>query len=96
MFTDEKHPDSPPPYAEGSTGGGYDLNDTTHGVTLTITSPLSSFIPGSTIQAELNIPHDVLSSIQGDIECKLEGKSSVEVMGKERYQASLRRFEWGD
>ena len=88
MFgTDEKHPVDPPAYSEskGSTSGI--LSETSHGVALSIQiPPAGCYVPGSNLDAKLSIPPDVLSGIIGDVECRLEGKSSVEIMGKPRYQ----------
>lgn len=83
--------DSPPSY--DSTGQAR-LNDTSHGVTLSITPPERGwFVPGETVRPTLHIPNDVLGSVEGEVQCSLEGKSSVEVMGKQRYQVRLRSSE---
>lgn len=69
------------------------LSGTSHGVTLSITPPSSGwFMPGQSVRANLRIPNDVLSAIDGDLKCSLEGKSTVEVMGKQRYQVGPRSF----
>lgn len=88
MFGDSKEKEVPPPaYTQQfSTTGPSTLSDTSHGATLSISSDSGSYLPGSTIDARLSIPKDILSSIQGEIRCSVEGKSSVEVMGKQRYQ----------
>jgi len=88
MFgTDEKHPVDPPAYSESTGSTSAVLSDTSHGVTLSIHIPSDGYhVPGSNLDAKLSIPPDVLSGIIGDVECKLEGKSSVEIMGKPRYQ----------
>lgn len=67
------------------------LKASSHGVELIIPTPSSGrFVPGDVVQGRVVIPNDSLSSIEGDLRCKLEGKSSVEVMGKSRYQVCPR------
>jgi len=101
MFgTDEKkHTEDPPSYSysdsqsKGSTSAV--LSESSHGVILSVHTPSSGYyVPGSNLDAKLSIPPDVLSGIVGDVEIRLEGKSSVEIMGKPRYQVciSLRRI----
>jgi hypothetical protein len=94
MFgTDEKkHTEGPPSYSESEPKGSTSavLSDTSHGVTLSVhTSSSGSYVPGSNLDARLSIPSDVLSGIVGDVEIRLEGKSSVEIMGKPRYQVCI-------
>jgi hypothetical protein len=88
MFgTDEKHPVDPPSYSESKGSSSGVSSDTSHGVTLSIHIPPSGYyVPGSNLDARLSIPPDVLSGIVGDVDVRLEGKSSVEIMGKPRYQ----------
>jgi hypothetical protein len=91
MFgTDEKkHTEDPPSYSYSESKGSTSavLSDTSHGVILSVhTPPSGSYVPGSNLDAGLSIPPDVLSGIIGDVEIRLEGKSSVEIMGKPRYQ----------
>jgi hypothetical protein len=91
MFgTDEKkHTEDPPFYSYSESKGSTSavLSDTSHNVTLSVYTPSSgSYVPGSYLDAGLSIPPDVLSGIVGDVEIRLEGKSSVEIMGKPRYQ----------
>jgi hypothetical protein len=83
MFKSSKEDEAglPPAY---SPSGPSNLTDSSHGVSLAVNN--GTFLPGSDVEANLAIPADVLSSMQGDIQCSLEGKSSVEIMGKERYQ----------
>ena len=88
MFrTDGKHPEDPPAYSESKGSTSAILSDTSHGITSSIHIPPAGYcVPGSNLDARLSIPPDVLSGIIGDVECRLEGKSSVEIMGKPRYQ----------
>jgi hypothetical protein len=87
MFGDSKEKEaSPPAYSSSEPSEpGPSTTSTSHGVTVTLTSP-GPYLPGSTINADLSIPDDVRSSISGEIHCSVEGKSSVEIMGKQRYQ----------
>jgi hypothetical protein len=83
--TSEKHPEDPPAYSKASTVEK--LSDTSHGVRLTVSTPSSEYyVPGSNLDARLSIPPDVLSGIVGDVDIRMEAKSSVEIMGKPRYQ----------
>jgi hypothetical protein len=90
MFSkDEKHPEDPPPYSglHVNSSSSAVLSDTSHNVTLSVSIPSAGwYLPGSNLDAKLSIPDDVLSGIVGDVEIRLEGKSSVEIMGKPRYQ----------
>lgn len=84
----EKHPEDPPAYSEPT--ALVNLSDTSHGVTLSVhTPPSGSYTPGSNLDARLSIPPDVLSGVIGDVDTRLEGKSSVEIMGKPRYQVRI-------
>ena len=81
--------DKPPPSYDSTIP--QTLTTSSHGVTLTISTPSSgNFLPGDLIQGNVKIPGDVLGSMEGALKCSLEGKSSVEVMGKPRYQVCPR------
>jgi hypothetical protein len=89
---EKKHTEGPPSYSYSESKGSTFavLSDTSHGVTLSVYTPSSgSYVPGSYLDAGLSIPPDVLSGIVGDVEIRLEGKSSVEIMGKPRYQVRI-------
>lgn len=63
------------------------LKASSHGVELIIpTPPSGTFLPGDVVRGRVGIPNDILNSMEGGLRCRLEGKSSVEVMGKSRYQ----------
>jgi hypothetical protein len=93
MFKSSKEEEAslPPAY---SPSGPSSLIDSSHGVSLAVNN--GTFLPGSNVEADLAIPADVLSSMQGDIQCSFEGKSSVEIMGKERYQVRAVTFACSD
>jgi hypothetical protein len=91
MFNDDKQ-DPPPAYFESSSSSSIPvLKDASHNVTLSVlpSSSRSGYIPGTNLHATLNIPSNILGSIEGSIKCRLEGKSSVEIMGKPRYQVII-------
>jgi hypothetical protein len=93
MFGSSKEEEAglPPAYTSSVPS---DLTDSSHGVSLTVNN--GTFLPGSSVEAKLAIPADVFSSIQGDIQCSFEGKSSVEIMGKDRYQVRTITFSSSD
>ncbi|KAK4686261.1 hypothetical protein P7C73_g3872, partial [Tremellales sp. Uapishka_1] len=76
---------SPPPPAYSHTSASNDtLTDSSHGFTLTVSS--APFRPGQTVPISLKASPSDIHSIEGDIQCVLEGMSSVQIMGKMRYQ----------
>lgn len=79
------HSDSPPPpaYAPATP-----LTVTHSDFTLSI--PPGPYYPGDSLRLTLSAPPSALSHVVGEIQCVLEGTSSVELMGKKRYQVGLR------
>ena len=90
MFGFEKDSDAPPSYHAAQQ---HTLTTSSHGVTLSIPTPSTSskaaFRPGDLVMGKLVIPESILGSMESGIKVRLEGKSSVEVMGKSRYQVCL-------
>lgn len=54
----------------------------------TLSIPSKSYHPGESLRLTLSAPPSALTHVVGDIECTLEGTSTVELMGKKRYQVS--------
>lgn len=60
---------------------------TTHS-DFTLSVPPGPYHPGDTLRLSLSAPASALAHVVGNIECVLEGISSVELMGKKRYQVT--------